>query len=293
MKNYAIGAIQQVQAASSAQSKNGPIVLLSKNKTIMYIIYHIHEMRNDEEEGVKVLGIFSSLDLSVEVVRRYTELPGFSEKQAVFTDDEYDVGFVIDKVFIDQAYWEGGYTSTKVEEDDIEISAELSIPCWAKDSLATVYEKKWTEQLLTKHYGRVIEQESPWTEYHQLKLYEEVRKQEINTLQPSLEHLNNVSKAVTQQPDESTHSDSSLAAIYVATHFDKFNADIKNVGTFSSRARAEAVVAQYKTYKGFRDTLEGFYIDKYEVDKAYWTSGYYDIKVDKHTKLKAKLSVPH
>jgi hypothetical protein len=67
--------------------------------------------------------------------------------------------------------------------------------------------------------------------------------------------------------------------VYVVHHFNKYNADIKSIGEFSSPAEAKAVVTKYKNFKGFKDTPDGFYVDAYELDKMYWSEGYYSVKV--------------
>ncbi|WP_421924584.1 DUF7336 domain-containing protein [Paenibacillus luteus] len=37
---------------------------------------------------------------------------------------------------------------------------------------------------------------------------------------------------------------------------------------------AESVVERYKTLPGFRDNLDTFYIDEYEIDKDNWKEGF-------------------
>ena len=69
--------------------------------------------------------------------------------------------------------------------------------------------------------------------------------------------------------------------VYVVHHFNKYDADIKSIGEFPSQAKAEAVVAKYKNFKGFKDTPDGFSVDAYELDKMYWAEGYYSVKVEK------------
>ena len=67
--------------------------------------------------------------------------------------------------------------------------------------------------------------------------------------------------------------------VYIVHHFNKYSADRKSIGEFSSQAKAKAVVAKYRNFREFKDTPDGFYIDKYELNKMYWTEGYYSVKV--------------
>ena len=56
--------------------------------------------------------------------------------------------------------------------------------------------------------------------------------------------------------------------------------DVKTIGIYSSRTAAEAAVVRLKSQPGFRDHPnvvkdgDGFYIDRYPLDKDYWVEGY-------------------
>lgn len=50
--------------------------------------------------------------------------------------------------------------------------------------------------------------------------------------------------------------------------------DVKIVGVYSSRERAEAAVSRARTLPGFRDHPDGFHIDVYHVDKDHWAGGF-------------------
>jgi hypothetical protein len=50
--------------------------------------------------------------------------------------------------------------------------------------------------------------------------------------------------------------------------------ETKLIGIYSSLEIAESVVERYKTLQGFRDDLDAFYIDEYEIDKDYWNEGF-------------------
>ena len=69
--------------------------------------------------------------------------------------------------------------------------------------------------------------------------------------------------------------------IYIVHYVNPKDDDTMYIGGYFSLAEAEAVVAKYKGFKGFRDAPDHFYIDKYELDKMYWSEGYYSVKVEK------------
>jgi hypothetical protein len=50
--------------------------------------------------------------------------------------------------------------------------------------------------------------------------------------------------------------------------------DDKLIGVYSSEAEAEAAKARKLQYEGFRDEPDGFLIDKYELNRDYWSEGY-------------------
>ena len=67
--------------------------------------------------------------------------------------------------------------------------------------------------------------------------------------------------------------------IYLVHHVNPKNNHTKCIGGYFSLEEAEAVVAKYKGFKGFREAPDHFYIDKYELNKMYWAEGYYSVKV--------------
>lgn len=50
--------------------------------------------------------------------------------------------------------------------------------------------------------------------------------------------------------------------------------EIKFIGVYSSREKAEVVVEKYKNLPGFKDYLNGFHINEHEIDKDNWTEGF-------------------
>ncbi len=63
--------------------------------------------------------------------------------------------------------------------------------------------------------------------------------------------------------------------LYILCHLNKKNEDIKTIGKFTSLEKAKNVIEEYKQYKGFKDNPDGFFIDKYEINKLYWQDGYF------------------
>jgi hypothetical protein len=50
--------------------------------------------------------------------------------------------------------------------------------------------------------------------------------------------------------------------------------DVKFIGVYSSREKAEAAVARMGRLPGFVDAPDGFHIDEYRVDQDHWAEGY-------------------
>ncbi len=50
--------------------------------------------------------------------------------------------------------------------------------------------------------------------------------------------------------------------------------DVKFIGVYSSRDNAHAAIERLGRAPGFSETLAGFHIDEYELDKDQWVEGY-------------------
>ena len=64
--------------------------------------------------------------------------------------------------------------------------------------------------------------------------------------------------------------------VYLLEHIrkiDEYN-ELKTLGVYSSKEKAEEVILDYKKLPGFKDFLDGFCITEYEIDKKYWTEGF-------------------
>ena len=50
--------------------------------------------------------------------------------------------------------------------------------------------------------------------------------------------------------------------------------DVKFIGAYSSREKADAAVARLSCLPGFSDAPDGFHVDEYRVDQDQWVEGY-------------------
>jgi hypothetical protein len=55
--------------------------------------------------------------------------------------------------------------------------------------------------------------------------------------------------------------------------------EIKMIGVYSTRDKAEEAVERLRLQPGFRETPKCFHIDDYTVDMDHWTEGYVTTKV--------------
>jgi hypothetical protein len=52
------------------------------------------------------------------------------------------------------------------------------------------------------------------------------------------------------------------------------NEDIKIIGIYSTKEKAEKTVDKYKKLPGFKDYPDSFYLPEFEIDKDHWTEGF-------------------
>jgi hypothetical protein len=64
--------------------------------------------------------------------------------------------------------------------------------------------------------------------------------------------------------------------------------EVKMIGVYSTRKKAELAVRRLRLQPGFRDTPNDFTIDEYTIDKDHWLEGYVTVKtpVKKRTRKK-------
>lgn len=73
----------------------------------VYLLYHIHEMDNDDED-VKLIGVYSSLSNAEEALLRVAHAPGFRENPE---------GFQIHAYKLDKDSWTEGFVTVENDAD--------------------------------------------------------------------------------------------------------------------------------------------------------------------------------
>jgi hypothetical protein len=66
--------------------------------------------------------------------------------------------------------------------------------------------------------------------------------------------------------------------VFVVEHvheIEEDNESIKLIGVYSSEEKAQQAVARLRLQPGFRDTPEGFSVDRYTVDEDHWREGFF------------------
>ena len=68
-----------------------------------------------------------------------------------------------------------------------------------------------------------------------------------------------------------------MASVFVLQHVrsrEDGDEDVKFIGVYSSRQKAQEAVARMGRLPGFAEALDGFHIDEYRVDQDHWVEGY-------------------
>ena len=53
--------------------------------------------------------------------------------------------------------------------------------------------------------------------------------------------------------------------------------EVKIIGIYSSKKKAEKVIEKYKVLPGFNKYMDSFHIDEYPVDTDHWNEGFYSL----------------
>ncbi|MFP5213353.1 MAG: hypothetical protein ACLGPL_08240 [Acidobacteriota bacterium] len=72
----------------------------------------------------------------------------------------------------------------------------------------------------------------------------------------------------------------SCKIVYLLQHTHEFGEsteDVKIIGIYSSRTKAEAAIERLRLKPGFSETPDGFTIDEYDLDLDHWEEGYVTI----------------
>ena len=68
-----------------------------------------------------------------------------------------------------------------------------------------------------------------------------------------------------------------MASVFVLQHAhpnEDGDEDVKFIGVYSSREKAQAAEARIGRAPGFSDDPDGFHIDEYTIDQDQWVGGY-------------------
>jgi hypothetical protein len=68
-----------------------------------------------------------------------------------------------------------------------------------------------------------------------------------------------------------------MASVFVLQHVHEREdgpEDVKLIGVYSSREKAQAAVERLIRQPGFSDAPDGFSVDEYPVDQDHWVEGY-------------------
>lgn len=72
-----------------------------------------------------------------------------------------------------------------------------------------------------------------------------------------------------------------MASVFVLQHVhsrDNGDEDVKFIGVYSSREKADAAVGRLTRLPGFSDAPDGFHVDEYRLDQDHWVEGYVSVK---------------
>jgi hypothetical protein len=73
-----------------------------------------------------------------------------------------------------------------------------------------------------------------------------------------------------------------MTKIYVLQHVHAIgdDEDVKLIGVYSSREKAQAAIARLSKAPGFSEAPDGFHIDEYHLDKDQWAEGFSTLAID-------------
>lgn len=68
-----------------------------------------------------------------------------------------------------------------------------------------------------------------------------------------------------------------MAYVFIVQHVHRQadgTEDVKMIGVFSSELEARMAISRLRHAPGFASSVEGFAVDRYEVDKTHWQEGF-------------------
>ena len=80
----------------------------------VYVLHHTHILDDEDNEDVKLIGVYSTEDAARTAVARLVAMPGFSDSPKLLTeDDEPREGFEITPYDLDQDGWTEGFVTLR------------------------------------------------------------------------------------------------------------------------------------------------------------------------------------
>ena len=76
-----------------------------------------------------------------------------------------------------------------------------------------------------------------------------------------------------------------MISVYLLTHSypvgeDKFFDEVRIIGLYSNKKKAKGALLKYRYKAGFKSHIDGFYIEKWEVDDNFqWVDGFVTIMI--------------
>lgn len=71
-----------------------------------------------------------------------------------------------------------------------------------------------------------------------------------------------------------------MDAVYILHHVHEINSnseDVKIIGVYSTPEEAKIAQSRVENLPGFKDTRDGFSIDRYQINETFWLEGFVSI----------------
>ncbi len=69
--------------------------------------------------------------------------------------------------------------------------------------------------------------------------------------------------------------DKTVFMLHHVHEFENGHEDVKLIGVFSTREKAESALAKVKDMPGFKELPQGFSLDEHTLDQLGWVEGYF------------------
>ena len=65
-----------------------------------------------------------------------------------------------------------------------------------------------------------------------------------------------------------------MDTVYLLWHIHPVDEDEKLIGVYRTREDADSAILELREKPGFRDTVEGFSVDEYQMNRTHWRDGF-------------------